>query len=254
MEVADVLQKVGLANKEAAVYLALLELGTATVRPIATKAGIKRPTAYLILDQLQQKGIVSIVPRAKKALYTAEPPEKLVSDLRKKEELLKSSLPNLLALYNARKEKPQVQLFEGLEGVKLIYEKILAAGAVWFFGTAAEIEKLEPGWTNNFFKRIKNMNFTVKDLMAGNETDIKIAKSKERTANYHIKFIPRGMDFPSDSAIFGDSVAFFSFHPQVFCVVISSRDIAQSLKTLHQLAWQAGKFLPQEKPPLGREV
>src|SRR5262245_42395848 len=139
MENIEILERIGLNQKEASVYMALLELGTASVNPIANKARIKRPTTYLVLDQLQQKGIVSVVPRAKKALYTAESPDKLISDLQKKEELLKRSMPSLLAMYNARKEKPQVQLFEGLEGVKLVYDKILEAGSVWFFGTAAEV-------------------------------------------------------------------------------------------------------------------
>lgn len=81
MEIVDVLKTAGLDEKEAQVYLGLLELGTASVQLIASKAGLKRPTTYLILDSLQAKGMVSIIPRAKKALYTAESPEKIIGDL-----------------------------------------------------------------------------------------------------------------------------------------------------------------------------
>lgn len=62
MEIADVLQKIGLQQKESAVYLALLELGTADVSGIAKKAGIKRPTCYLVLDDLKNRGLVSGKP------------------------------------------------------------------------------------------------------------------------------------------------------------------------------------------------
>ena len=67
METIDVLERVGLKGKEASVYLALLELGTASVESIAKKAGTKRPTTYLVLDDLQNRGLVSIVPQQKKS-------------------------------------------------------------------------------------------------------------------------------------------------------------------------------------------
>src|SRR6266404_3687884 len=133
MEIPGVLEEIGLNEKQASVYLALLELGTSTVHPLATKAGIKRPTTYLVLEELQAKGLVSVVPRAKKALYTAESPQKLVSDLNNKQELVKRFLPNMLALYNEKKDKPQVQLFEGKEGIKLLYQKIYSSNEICWF-------------------------------------------------------------------------------------------------------------------------
>src|SRR3989344_2058210 len=142
MELTEVLNKTGLDEKEAKVYLALLELGTADVTDIAVKAHIKRPTCYLVLDNLKNKGLVSQVP-AKVNLFTAESPEKLASEMYKKQELYKRFLPNMLALYNAKKDKPQVQLFEGVEGVKQVYEKIYIAREVWFFGPPAEALKID---------------------------------------------------------------------------------------------------------------
>ncbi len=133
MEIVDVLKTAGLDEKEAQVYLGLLELGTASVQLIASKAGLKRPTTYLILDSLQAKGMVSIIPRAKKALYTAESPEKIIGDLHKKQEMVKRFMPNMLALYNAKVEKPQIQLFEGKEGVLEVYKKVFASPTVDFF-------------------------------------------------------------------------------------------------------------------------
>lgn len=244
MENIEILQKIGLNEKEASVYLALLELGTATVHPIATKAGIKRPTTYLILDQLQQKGIVSIIPRAKKALYTAESPEKLASDLRKKEELLKFSMPNLLALYNVKKEKPQVQLFEGKEGVRQVYNKIFETDSVWFFGTSSEVLKINPDAWYDFLKKAKEKQFKVRDFLKHTPEDEAYAQSvkndKSFGLNYQIRFLPPGFDFSNDNAIFGNHIVFFSFRPQVFAVMITSQDIVHSMRVLHELAWRSG--------------
>lgn len=243
MELSEVLGKAGLKEKEARVYLALLELGTASVEAISRKAGTKRPTTYLILDDLQSRGMVGVVPQAQKTLYTAESPETLLAETNRKQELLKRFLPNLLALHNARKEKPQVQLFQGIEGVKRIYQQIYEANEVYFFGTIKEVARIYPEGLQEFVKRAKTQGLKIRDLLTRSQADLDYAGRVEKGANYEIRFIRENMDFPSDTALFGDRVVFFSFHPQIFAVVIKSREITQSLKTLYELAWQKGEAL-----------
>ncbi len=50
----------GLSEKEAKIYIALLELEIATVNEIAKKAGVNRSSTYVTLDGLISKGFVSI--------------------------------------------------------------------------------------------------------------------------------------------------------------------------------------------------
>jgi len=244
MEIAQVLEKIGLEEKESKVYLALLELGTADVSDIAKKAGIKRPTCYLVLDDLKNKGLVSQVP-AKVNLFTAESPEKLQGEMYKKMELYKRFLPNMLALFNAKKEKPKVQLFEGKEGIKLIYEKIYKANEVWFFGTTKEAQKYDPEGLNEFIQRTGRESVVVRDLLTQNPEDLEYANKVKSGKNYQTRFIKSGHNFLSDNAGFGDNIVFFSFHPQIFAVMITSREISLAIKTLFEFSWQAAK--PYEK-------
>ena len=76
MSTATIFKEVGLTDKEAAVYLALLELGVASVLRIASKAGVKRPTAYITLAALREKGFVEVIPKGTTTLYQAVDPEK----------------------------------------------------------------------------------------------------------------------------------------------------------------------------------
>lgn len=246
MEEVETLQKIGLNEKEARVYLALLELGTAAVQSIASKADLKRPTTYLILDELRQKGMVSIIPRAKKALYTAESPEKLIGDLRKKEELLKLFLPNLLALYNAKKEKPQVQLFDGKEGVKLVYEKIYASAEMWFFGDIKDVQSVYMEGFEQFLKMIRQRNVVVRELLIKSSINLTYAERAKGAKTTEIRFLKNPTKFlVTDIGLFDDNVVFFSFRPQIFAVVIKSKEISGNLKTLYEIAWQAAE--PYEK-------
>lgn len=241
MEVNEILTKTGLNEKEASVYLALLELGTTTVESVALKAGTKRPTTYLILDELQRKGLASLVPRAKKVLYMPESPEKLINDLARKQELVKRFLPNMLALYNEPKYKPQVQIFSGKEGVKQVYQEIFESKEVSYFGTTKDLAKLYPEGLNDYLKKVKDPQFKIRDLLTKSKENLDYAKQAHQGPNYEIKFLSYNLNFLSDSAIFGNKVVFFSFTPELFALVISSKEITQSIKSLYELAWQVAK-------------
>lgn len=240
MEVNEILTKTGLNEKEASVYLALLELGTTTVESVANKAGTKRPTTYLILDELQRKGLASLVPRAKKVLYMPQSPEKLINDLARKQELVKRFLPNMLALYNEPKYKPQVQMFSGKEGIKQVYQEIFECKEVSYFGTTEDLAKLYPEGLNDYLEKIKDPQFRARDLLTPSKEDLEYAK-KAVGPNYQIRFLPNNLEFLSDSAIFGNKVVFFSFAPELFALVISSKEISSSLKSLYELAWQVAE-------------
>ena len=75
------LQNLGLSEKEAKIYLASLELGPETVQNIAKKAGINRPTTYLQIESLKEKGLISEFQRGKKTFYAPESPNRLLSML-----------------------------------------------------------------------------------------------------------------------------------------------------------------------------
>ena len=246
MDILEVLSQIGLNDKESQVYLGLLELGTATVHPIANKAGIKRPTAYLILDDLQKKGLVSVVPREKKVMYTAESPEKIINDLQKKQELVKRFLPNMLALYNTKKDKPQVLLFEGKEGVAQVYDRIFHSPEISFFSTIRDVFKMFPDMPKTLMKRVETKQTKIRELLTQTPADLEYVTWVKQSEYYQSKFAPKTFpEFLTDSAIFGNSVAFFSFEPQIFAVQIDSKAISQSLKVLFDLAWVAAE--PYEK-------
>jgi HTH-type transcriptional regulator, sugar sensing transcriptional regulator len=241
MEIIEVLEKIGLNQKEASIYLALLELGTAAVQSIANKAGLKRPTTYLILDDLQRKGLVSEVPQSKKSLFVAESPDRLVADLGRKQELVKRALPELLARYNQKKEKPLVQLFQGKEGMREMYEKIFSAGEVSFFCTIKDVDKMFPDLPKEVITRAKAGRLKVREMVTQSPEDLAHAQRIAKANYYPIRVVPEGMEFLTDNVLFGNSVGFFVYQPQIFAVLITSRELVQSLRTLYELAWKSAE-------------
>lgn len=80
------LQNFGFSEKEADVYIGLLELGKGTVTEISRKAGINRTTGYDILNSLTNKGVVSVSGKEPKQEYAAESPDSITTYLKRQAE------------------------------------------------------------------------------------------------------------------------------------------------------------------------
>jgi sugar-specific transcriptional regulator TrmB len=118
----------GLSEKEAKVYLALLELEMATVFEVAKQSGINRSSAYVVLETLKKKGFVGISDDKKIRNYIAASPETLLHSAKaaaKKQEETKSGietiLPELKALHKGTKRRPIVKIFEGENAAREVY-------------------------------------------------------------------------------------------------------------------------------------
>jgi sugar-specific transcriptional regulator TrmB len=114
------LQEIGLADKEAAIYLALLQVDSTPVAALAKKTKIKRPTVYVVLESLAKKGLVSETTVGKKTQYQAEPPERLKTFverqkilLEEREQRLDDIIPQIKNLQRESGERPVVKFFDG---------------------------------------------------------------------------------------------------------------------------------------------
>lgn len=232
------LKLIGLDEKEAAVYLSALELGQDTVSNIAKKSGVKRPTAYLILDSLLAAGLISTASKGKKTLYGAESPEKLHGIIAEKQRALKTIMPLLQALDNKRQTKPRLRFYEGPEGVRRIYDEIFEAREMRFWGSIKSLEKEFADVLDWFIKKIKQEKPKVFDLLVDDEAGRAYAK-KAAGPNYEIRFVSRETKINIDSVIFADKLAFMAFAPQPHGLIIESEDIVNSFRALWQMAWNS---------------
>lgn len=115
-------RNLGLSEKEAKIYLALLQLGPSTPYQIAKKAGLKRPTAYVIAEELVEKGLIVHVPGEEKKRYIARMPDSFFEEAESKLRKAKSVLPELRSFQKGTVEKPSIMYYEGPEGVRQAYD------------------------------------------------------------------------------------------------------------------------------------
>ncbi|MCD6418864.1 hypothetical protein J7M00_08800 [bacterium] len=79
----EILQYLGFSENESKLYLALLELGEGTVDEIIKIANVRRPTAYKVLRELVDKGLLAEIT-GKPTLFRILPPENTLESLFKK--------------------------------------------------------------------------------------------------------------------------------------------------------------------------
>lgn len=127
-----VLKKLGLSEKENAVYSALLALGSGTVRQISEQSKINRGTAYDILRSLMSDGLVSYISKDKKHFFVAEDPQQLTSLVQKQRmhlddvsRELDEVIPELRSLFKRGGQKPVVRYFEGKRGIRTLLVDVL---------------------------------------------------------------------------------------------------------------------------------
>ena len=116
----------GFSDKEAKVYLVALELGSSPASTIARNSGIKRVTVYTIIKDLKLKWAITEQQKEWVAVFSATNPSALMQSLEAKYEDFKNKLPDFLAIaekYDTN--KPKVQFFEWMEGVKKMYNELL---------------------------------------------------------------------------------------------------------------------------------
>jgi sugar-specific transcriptional regulator TrmB len=128
----SILKKLGLSDKEVAIYIKLLEYGAISVRGLADISGVNRGTTYDILKELQDKGLVSYYHTDTKQKFVAEKPEKILELIRKKEEELgdvreqaERVIPELKALARSGQHNPVTRFYDGKKGIRSILEDVL---------------------------------------------------------------------------------------------------------------------------------
>src|SRR3989338_2792915 len=87
-----ILEEAGLTEKEAKLYLVLLEEGSSTTGPLIKRLGLHKATVYALLERLKERGLVSSVIRGRTQQFQATEPQLLLDQQQEREERLKELL------------------------------------------------------------------------------------------------------------------------------------------------------------------
>ena len=238
----EILKLLGIKEKAAEVYSAALALGTSPVRAIADKAGLKRPTVYVYLEELAKGGFVQKITIGKKEYYQATSPRLIEMRLEENLKALKKEMPHLEMLHNAGQGKPGVSVFEGEKGLQQMYEELKRTKELIFWSDLSSVERLFPDTVRKISEAILDNKIFTREIIADTpETRASSRRFKVVAADFYMGRLASGPIF-NDSAIYDNVVAFFRIQQNnLFVVRIEDPTIAMTMKTLFEMAWRSAK-------------
>ncbi len=239
MNLFDGLKSLGLTQKEQDAYLALLELGEGTIAHIAQKSRLKRPTAYLIVDGLKEKGLIAEFKRGKHTYFSAEHPKKLVLESELRLTALKESLPQLESLFTKGEKKPKVIVHEGRERLDRAFDEMFVTKGEAIFisphslSAAAFPRSYKKGEYITYGK-----DFYTRELTDRNPETLAYVK-RLHNERRQIRFMPDTMrPFSADMSSYGNRLIVSSVKEDYFAVSIESEPVASSFRTLFNMIWE----------------
>lgn len=249
-----ILQKIGLSEKDAEVYLACLELGTQPASVIARKAGLKRPTTYLILEGLVKRGLVSEYTGSNVKYFTAVSPEYLLNYVEKQRRELSSHqreleeyLPQLQSLTNPYALSPKVRFYEGMSGIERVMNDTFTSKEILRCYSTMDAWFLRQD-TKEYITWYSHQRVFKKIPIHSINTDTPTSR-KYIEADYPAEVDPQLSHFrwlPKDIQIFSNEINIYDNKMAIAClgknellgILIESESIASTQKSIFEVAWR----------------
>ncbi|MFA6422577.1 MAG: helix-turn-helix domain-containing protein [Candidatus Buchananbacteria bacterium] len=230
-------------EKEAKVYLASLELGNAKVSEIAKKCGLNRITVYEILKRLRSRGYAFSLTKNNIITFRVVDPDKLMKKMEEKLALSKDFLPALLMLKNNGRQRPKIEYFDGVEGLRSLYEATLNSKEKNIYRIASPknaIGVIGKDFFKNYVKKRSTNSIRVKVLLP-KTLDNKVYLSDAKIVSREVKFIDTAIyPITNEIFLFDNKVALLSFSSKIG-VLIEDEEIAKSMKSIWKFMWHYGE-------------
>lgn len=245
MNLEKELQEVGLPEKEARVYIAMLELGRATAQDIAKKSEVNRATTYFVLENLMKKGLASAIDEGPKQYFLPEDPSQIETiferqrvEFESRRERVSSLVRELSAINALKIKKPIVKYYLGKEGILRMAHSSFKYAKEEKMHTVFSRDERDKYILKDELNRERK--FRVRNKMRA----VAILNSSEEpiveSGDVIVTVPSEEHHFPGDVTIYKDMVQLISYEDMVG-IVIENKNIATTLRALFELALERAK-------------
>jgi sugar-specific transcriptional regulator TrmB len=249
----------GLTEKQARMYLAILRRGQATVLEISRDTGIERPTIYENAPHLEKLGLIETTIKGVKKYLTVTDPEKIHALVEEKRSIAKDLVEEIASLRKGQSVHTPIKLYSGHAGAKRLAQAILESKEkkIYTLGSYALLYTLfsEPDLRKLWKARVQrgvhvDTLFPASDILALQDNP-DYSQSGNFRYDRDTRILPGSMEFHVMYTIVDDQVLFWSAQEENFFFQFSSPSYAASMKTLFSTLWDISKPLckkPEENP------
>jgi sugar-specific transcriptional regulator TrmB len=235
------LLRIGLKEQEADIYLHILRKGEDAQGIISKLLKIPRATVQRRLRDLEERGFIYLTEEKKEVRALAEAPERILHHVEKelqaaedKRRIAASMMTELRALHRADSERPSVFYIDNPHMLKTVQQN--------FANTEDEIIQIVRVET---YRELYDNHDT-----AEHRRDIAEKKQKVRTIFIsdgdispsipceYVIIPPEAAPMQGEISVCGNRVLQFAYSGEITAVEIVSKEIADSMRVLLELAWQ----------------
>jgi len=253
MNLTESLEKIGLSDKEAQVYLQLIRLGAQPASVISRNANINRTTGYDILESLTKRGLIRSMRKKGATVFESLHPKELISYLEreknenarrieKQKESISEILPMLISLEKPTSSRPKVTFFEGEKGMREAYEDTLTSkGNILAYANVEEMHKGLPYFFPEYYKRRgKEKKIHIKAIVPDNSLGVERAGRDKAENRETVMVSKKDFDFSPEINIYNNKVLMVSWREKM-AIIIESDEIADFHRKMYRLAWERAK-------------
>lgn len=240
MSLVETLKTLGLDEKEAAVYVAGLELGPASVQALAIKTKVKRTTVYQVLESLKERDLFTETIKGKKRRFIAAHPNQLKVIQNDRQRALEDAFSELEELAQVSPGKPKVLYFDTLEGIHKMYEDALKDVGEETIGIADGETVINIGeeWLEKYIKKRQRSGVTAKTMLTDDET----AHTWQRAdvgSGRSTRLLETGRLLPVNLEVVGKTVLITSLKNETLGLSIESEPVAAAMREILDIVWCA---------------
>lgn len=241
----DTFVQLGLGPKEIALLLASYKLGPSPINLLAKTARLERSTAYLITQQLLEKGYLKEDYKAYRKNLVAVPPRTLLRMLsskqrtiRRQEMELEERVGELESSYATSTLLPKVTVFQGKTALNAVWKDVL--------GTKGEIllwtnQKTESQFFSNelhekFISERVRKRIPIRVLAVHNEPG-KALRTHDESSLRHSKLLPLDTSFSAETYLYDQKIALLDYQTDTLGIIIESEAMASTQRAMFEMTW-----------------
>lgn len=240
-EVDEMLEQIGLRERERMVYLALLSQGETTMTPLARSLELPATTVQSILVRLTTAGLVATTKRKSRHAYEAYDPIVIQKILERQIQEAKNVIPLLQTLQGNGSSKMRIRIFHRERMTDIFHEALETnSGIIHEIVAAKEFQKII-GEKFHFTRRRVQRGVHLKSLRVESQ------EIKKYSAQTHIKelreakFLPKELSFTSQILFWDDTIAFFGTAQEGLAWIVQSHSLRETMQQLFDLLWSISR-------------
>jgi predicted transcriptional regulator len=251
MDLVD-LKKIGLTEGELKIYSALLSLGESTRTKVAKKSGVSPSKIYDVANRLLEKGIISSVKKNGVIHFSPANPERIKNfieikekEIEKEKELVDNMLPALLSKYHTTKDKVDVEVFYGWEGMRTVFDdlsKSLGKGDINYVFGASMGQDIDQAdfFFRSYHKKVEEKKYSIKIIFNENiRGHLDRIEYYTKNKRHDVKFLYQ--DTFTEINFYKDTVLFVMLLKNPVVIRVNGKEVSDSFKKFFESMWEIGK-------------